>query len=54
VAWEQTIARLPWIAARLNLRSRTNASQQIRRHRLQRSTLPKALQRWVHQSTMFA
>jgi putative transposase len=54
VVWEQTTVGLPWIAERLHMRSRTNASQQIRRHRLQPPTLPKALQRWVRQSTMFA
>ena len=54
VVWEQTTVSLPWIAERLNMRSRTNASQQIRRHRLEPPMLPKALQRWVNQSTMFA
>ena len=47
VVSEQTTVDLPWIAERLRMRSRTNASQQIRRHRLRPPTLPKALQRWV-------
>jgi putative transposase len=44
VVWEQTTVGLPWISERLHMRSRTNASQQIRRHRLEPPRLPKALQ----------
>jgi hypothetical protein len=51
VVWEQTTVGLTWIAERLQMRSRANASQQIRRHRQHPPVLPKALQKWVSQST---
>jgi len=52
--WEQTTVNLSWIADRLHMRSRINASQQIRRQREQPPALPKALQRWASQSTKYA
>jgi putative transposase len=52
--WEQTTVGMGWIAERLQMRSRINASQQIRRHRLQPPKLAKALQAWVAQSTINA
>ena len=50
VVWEQTTVGLKWLAVHLHMRSAANASQQIRRHRQQSPTLPKAMQRWVAQS----
>lgn len=52
VVWECTSVGLPWIAERLHMRSRVNASQQIRRHRVEPPRLPKDLLRWVKQSTI--
>jgi len=49
--WEETTVNLTWIADRLHMLSRINASQQIRRQREQPPALPKALQRWASQST---
>jgi REP element-mobilizing transposase RayT len=44
---ERTTMKLPWIAAQLELRSAANASQQIRRQKLNPPTLPKPLQQWL-------
>ena len=49
--WEETTVNLRWIADRLQMSSRINASQQIRRQREQPPALPKALQQWASQST---
>jgi hypothetical protein len=42
----QTTISLGWLAERLRLRSAANASQQIRRHRLQPPRLAKPLANW--------
>jgi hypothetical protein len=50
VIWEQTTMDMKWLADHLSLRSAANASQQIRRARQNPPQLPKAMQRWIHQS----
>ncbi len=47
IIWEQTTVDLKWIAARLDLRTAANASQQIRRHRHHTPELPIALKKWL-------
>ncbi len=51
IIWEQTTVNLQWIAEHLHLRSAANASQQIRRHRLQPTELPKTLKKWTIRSS---
>lgn len=47
VLWRGTIVSMEWIARRLEMKSATNASQQLRRQMPVVQTLPFALQEWM-------
>ncbi len=47
VIWQKTTVRMEWIAARLEVKSAANTSQQLRRQQTSAKTLPQELQRWL-------
>ena len=52
VIWQNTSVQMSWIAEKLEMKSASNFSQQLRRWALQARTrtLPQALARWAKQS----